>query len=167
MPEMEISVQDFSKLFQDVENMKYEFDCNSLDCCLTSRRLLILSRVLREQETTSNSVSIQNKNKSKIKHVYYAVGGGKDGQSCYSTYCLPSPEEEVEVDIDCMCEMFRPYELNNEGSYRCVEPRRLLQAMETVEELVNNGYMWEKEKNCSGWQRNFISGSRGRVKNMT
>ena len=46
------------------------------------------------------------------------------------------------------------------------EQRRLLQATETVEELVKNGYMWEKNF-CSGWQRNFISGSRGRVKNMT
>ena len=164
---MEISVQDFSKLFHDVEHMKYGFDCTDLDCCLTSRRLLILG----EQESTDSSVSIKNKNKLKIKHkqIYYAVGGGKDGQSCDSTYCLPSQEEKAEADADvdkeCIwCDMLQPYELINEGSYRCVESRRLLQAIRTVKELMKNKIILEK-RIMLGMAEEFYIKVKGRGEN--
>ena len=65
-------------------------------------------------------------------------------------------------NMDCMCEMFRPNELDKEGSYHLVEPRRILQALETMEELVENIYIWGK-KLLVGMADNFISGSKGHV----
>ena len=147
MPELELSVQNFFKLHHDVENMRYKADCSSLDICLNSQRLLIVAQW--EQEVTHKPLAktrASRHKKPKIKHIYYTAAevAGREGQSGTSTYCLLSNEEE-EVDMDCMCEMFRPNELDKEGSYHLVEPRRILQALETVEELVGNIYIWGKK----------------------
>ena len=132
MPELEFSVINFSRLCNDVEKLKTVFECQTLDCSLDNKRLLILSK------PNSRFHVLYSENKMKIKHIY--MGVGNDRQSCLDTDCLPSPTEAdlVEENIDCMCEMSRPPQLDNVGSYRCVVPGKLLQALKVVEELVKN-----------------------------
>ena len=44
MPELEFSVINFSRLCNDVEKLKTVFECQTLDCSLDNKRLLILSK---------------------------------------------------------------------------------------------------------------------------
>ena len=68
MPELEFSVINFSRLCNDVEKLKTVFECQTLDCSLDNKRLLILSK------PNSRFHVLYSENKMKIKHIYMGVG---------------------------------------------------------------------------------------------
>ena len=119
MMQMEISQTDFSRLFENVEKMKYQYDASWLNCCLTNTRLLIIGTHERISEKTVGCDD----------NVYYGVGKSKDLNNKYRTYATPSE--------DCIwCEAVQPILLKKEGNYRSVKPRRLLQGINSVNELI-------------------------------
>lgn len=119
MMQMEISQTDFSRLFENVEKMKYQYHASWLNCCLTNTRLLIIGTHERISEKTVGCDD----------NVYYGVGKSKDLNNKYRTYATPSE--------DCIwCEAVQPILLKKEGNYRSVKPRRLLQGINSVNELI-------------------------------
>ena len=119
MMQMEISQTDFSRLFENVEKIKYQYHASWLNCCLTNNRLLIIGthEIISEKTVGSDD------------NVYYAVGKSKDLNNKYRTYAAPSE--------DCIwCEAVKPFLLKKEGNYRSVKPRRLLQGINSVNELI-------------------------------
>ena len=119
MMQIQISQTDFSRLFQNVEKIKYQYNASWLNCCLNNNRLLIIGTHERISEKTVASYD----------NVYYAVGESKDINNKYTTYAPP--------DDDCIwCETVQPFMLKKEGNYRSVKPRRLLQAINSVNELI-------------------------------
>ena len=52
MMQMEISQTDFSRLFENVEKIKYQYHASWLNCCLTNNRLLIIGTHERICEKT-------------------------------------------------------------------------------------------------------------------
>ena len=134
MMEMEMSHKDFYRMFEDVEKMKYDFDYKYLNCCLTSQRLLIIGP----------DKIICEKTGGLCDSAYYAVDENNDVKTGYRTYSLPS-QKKVNIDIECIwCEMMQPYLLEKEGNYRCVKPRRLLQAVITVKDLMKKKNIFHK-----------------------
>ena len=119
MNEIQLSNKDFYRLFQNVEKIKYEFDASLLNCCLSNTRLIIIG----SHET------ICEKSVTCVHNAYYAIEKSKNENRQNKTYDFPSDE--------CIwCEMLQPNVLKNEGNYRSVEPRRLLQAINSVQELM-------------------------------
>ena len=119
MTEIEISNIEFYRMFKDVEKIKYEFDASWLNCCLNSNRLLIIG---------SHEI-ICEKKFLLCDNAYYGIVENKDTKQKNTTYAFPSDE--------CIwCEMVQPIVLKKEGNYRSVKPRRLLQAIDTVQQLM-------------------------------
>ena len=76
---MEMSHKDFYTMFEDVEKMKYEFDYKILNCCLTSKRLLIIGPDKIICEKTGGFCD----------NAYYAVDENKDVKQGYPNYYFP------------------------------------------------------------------------------
>ena len=134
MMEMEMSHKDFYSMFEDVEKMKYEFDYKILNCCLTRQRLLIIGPDKIICEKTGGFCD----------NAYYAVDENKDVKQGYPNYYFPY-QKKVYIEIECVwCEMMQPYLLQKEGNYHCVKPRRLLQAVNKVNDLMTKKNIFDK-----------------------
>ena len=114
--------------------MKYEFDYKFLNCCLTIHRLLIIGPDKIICEKTGGFCD----------NAYYAVDENKDVKQGYPNYYFPY-QKKVYIEIECVwCEMMQPYLLQKEGNYHCVKPRRLLQAVNKVNDLMTKKNIFDK-----------------------
>ena len=86
MPELEVSVENFFKLIDDIENLKETFNCSYLDCNLNSDRLIISAKPPMSHHL------FYGQNKIRIKHTYFkkSAGEGGDKEACHSTASFPS-----------------------------------------------------------------------------
>ena len=118
MPELEVSVENFFKLIDDIENLKETFNCSYLDCNLNSDRLIISAKPPRSHHV------FYGQNKIRIKHTYFkkSAGEGGDKEACQCTASFPSPPSQEEV-CDCLCDIMKPVMDDDHASYQCVTPR--------------------------------------------